>query len=412
MKILHTVENLIGGMGEVVVKISNKLAERGHLVSIATKTDRLFNEKQLNKNIKLFKFNLNGNFSLKIKGDIEKYQNFLLNSNFDIITNFAAQQPLTDVMIQILDKIKAKKVFVPTGFSALYNRKYRKYFDNMKLWMNKYDMNIFLSNDYQDINFAFQNSIKNIIVIPNGADEDEFSKKHFKSIRDEFSIPKDDFLIIHVGSHTGIKGHKEAIKIFKMANIKNTTFLIIGHNFNNKGCWKLCNKLSKKLNKSNQFKVNKKFFLVEMLSRERVVEFYHEADLFLFPSNIECSPIVLFEAMASKTPFLVTNVGNSKEIIKWSNGGLLLPTFKTYFSINYFKDIFKIFYKIITLKIFLEKPVYSKADIRKSALMLENLYNNKNYRSILANNGYNAWKNKFTWDKIAKEYEYVYKKII
>ena len=35
-------------------------------------------------------------------------------------------------------------------------------------------MNVFLSNDYQDINFARENGVKKIILIPNGASEDEF----------------------------------------------------------------------------------------------------------------------------------------------------------------------------------------------------------------------------------------------
>jgi glycosyltransferase involved in cell wall biosynthesis len=63
-------------------------------------------------------------------------------------------------------------------------------------------------------------------------------------------------------------------------------------------------------------------------SRSDVIQAFHHADLFLFPSHIECSPIVLFEAMASKTPFLITDVGNAREILSWTNGGDILPTIK------------------------------------------------------------------------------------
>ena len=62
------------------------------------------------------------------------------------------------------------------------------------------------------------------------------------------------------------------------------------------------------------------------MDRVLTVNAFKQANLFLFPSLIECSPIVLFEAMASSTPFLVSDVGNSKEIVKWTGGGELLPT--------------------------------------------------------------------------------------
>ena len=75
-----------------------------------------------------------------------------------------------------------------------------------------------------------------------------------------------------------------------------------------------------KHNESTLFKNKNMRILILNIDREETVAFYQTADLFLFPSNIECSPIVLFEAMASKTPFLVTDVGNSKEIISWSEG--------------------------------------------------------------------------------------------
>ena len=51
------------------------------------------------------------------------------------------------------DKIRGKKVFVPTGFSGFY-------LPNIKIFRidetldDANDMNVFLSEDYRDINFA------------------------------------------------------------------------------------------------------------------------------------------------------------------------------------------------------------------------------------------------------------------
>ncbi|MFH1997557.1 MAG: glycosyltransferase family 4 protein, partial [Patescibacteria group bacterium] len=132
---------------------------------------------------------------------------------------------------------------------------------------------------------------------------------------------------------------------------------------------------------------NKNKILIKTLDRRKTVSAYQQADLFLFPSNIECSPLVLFEAMASKTPFLTTEVGNTKEIIEWSNSGMLLPTKKN-------------------------KKSYSCAQIDESADLLRKLYNSKVLREKMIQNGFNAWNNKFTWEKITKNYENLYKSLL
>ncbi len=327
MKILHTVElyhPLAGGMYEVTKQLSERLVKLGHNLTVATK--KLPDEnRQIINGVKIKEFDISGNFTMGLSGEIKKYQEFLINSDFDVITNFAAQQPMTDAMLSVLDKIKAKKIFVPTGFSAFYIPKYKDYFEKMKKWMKQYDMNVFLSNDYRDINFARENEVKNYVIIPNGASKDEFLGNIDIDIRKKISIPKNHFLILHVGSHTGKKGHNEAIKIFTGAKIKNATFLIIGNGSN--GCVKKC-EFKKILNFLPSYAINNKKLIVKSLNREETVAAYKEADLFLFPSSIECSPIVLFECMASKTPFLTTDVGNAKEIIEWSGGGILLPTIK------------------------------------------------------------------------------------
>jgi len=391
MKILHTVEIFYppeGGMQKVVREISERLAKMGHLVTIATRYDSRIKYTTKN-NIKIKQFKISGKSIRGYKGqtkEINRYQNFLKNSCFDIITNFAAQQWATDLTFPLLNQLKAKKVLVPTGFSGLYLPEYQKYFTNMKNWMKKYDMNVFLSNNYRDINFARTNKIKNRILIPNGASEEEFLSKRYINIRKRFNIPQKNLLLLHVGSHTKSKGHTEAIKIFSKARITNTTFLVIG-NKNTKGCYYSCLLKSKLFNISPRRCFDKKKIIVIQLNRKAVISAYNQANLFLFPSNIECSPIVLFECMASKTPFLTSDVGNAQEIIKWSNSGILLPTTK-------------------------DKNGYSIVDIDLSAKILEQIYHNSDKRKAMAESGYKAWQKRFTWEILAQQYKNMYKQLL
>ena len=87
--------------------------------------------------------------------------------------------------------------------------------------------------------------------------------------------------------------------------------------------------------------------------------------------------------MAAKTPFLTTDVGNATEIIEWSGGGRLLPTRK-------------------------DENGYSWADIQGSAAVLEEIVYNEAEREVMKQSGYYAWKERFTWENITKEYEKLY----
>ena len=390
MKILHTVESYspsVGGMQEVVRQLSERLSSFGHTVIVATSKHRGRREFILN-GVEIREFDISGSMVRGYKGavsEIDRYQAYL-KSDFDVVVNFAAQQWATDLALPILADIKAKRVFVPTGFSGLYLGSFRDYFKKMPDWMRKYSMNVFLSNSYRDICFARDNQVNNVCVIPNGAASEEFEPAVDVDIRELLGIPQNARLIIHVGSHTGLKGHREAIRIFSEADITDAALVIIGNSFG-RGCAVSCRMRSwlGRLSSRNR-KDNKRIYVVDF-DRRTTVAAYQQADLFLFPSNVECSPIVLFEAMASRTPFLTTEVGNAAEIVEWSSGGVLLPTIKG-------------------------ESGFVEADIYGSVKMLECVMNDRTLRTELAEAGYRSWHDRFTWDSIAKKYEALYASLI
>lgn len=414
MKILHIVENYYpkkSGMSEVVKQISKPIHKNGHKITIATGYDRL-REEDFHSPIDIEEFKITGNYAIGITGDkneIDRYINYVLNGDFDIITFFAAQHWGTDLILPFLDRLKTKKIFVPTGFSGLYIPLYREYFNKMGEWIKNFDCNIFLSNDYKDINFVRDLNITSdkIVIIPNGASKYEFLGESKQDIRKKLSIPKEASLILSVGSHTALKGHSEIIKILKKTKIKNIHFVIVAnkiekfkldfsfknlirlilHKFFNKnigrGCELVCARSMTKFNRSIFRIFDRKRLLITTLSREDTVDLYKSADIFIFPSNIECSPIVLFESCASKTPFIVSDVGNSKEIVEWTNGGLLIPTR-------------------------IDKRGLSHIKIKDGVKILEKLYFDEDLRQNLASNGYKSWLNNFTWEDISKKYETLY----
>jgi glycosyltransferase involved in cell wall biosynthesis len=409
MKIVHAVSSYYpeqNGMSEVARQISEGLAMLGFDITVVTKKNNVRSSNFIN-GVKIVSFDIEGDYLKGYTGEINKYINFLKNEEYDLITLFAAQQWASDLVYNLLPEINAIKVFIPTGFSALYNNMYSEYYTNMKKWLNNFDKIIFLGEKYRDYEFAKNVNINpaKFIIIPNGASKKEFTSKSDFDIKKLLKIKEETKIILHVGSYTAYKGHKECLDIFSKIKYTNAVLVFVGDNFKTSEAIKFTSKINFFNNikykyfyrpwilkaffayLQNAFKgLNNKLFLVK-LKRNELVQSFIQSDLLLFPSNIECSPVVLFEAMASKTPFLVSDVGNSKEIIEWSKAGILLPT------------------KI-------DEFGFSSVNTIDSAIILDNILINDEQLLNLSNNGYNAWINNFTWEDIVVKYKNLYLELI
>ena len=103
------------------------------------------------------------------------------------------------------------------------------------------------------------------------------------------------------------------------------------------------------------------------------------SDLFLFLSNIEASPLVLFEAVAAKLPFVAAPAGNAAEIAQWTKAGVIV-----------------------------EAQTDSKgkvhASIDDASRQLVALANHPTRRLKLGRIGRQAWEDHFTWEKITQQY--------
>jgi len=414
MKILHTCESYdpeLNGMQTVVKRISERLVRKGHDVTVATRFQNR-DWKELN-GVKVEEFKIQTIWPQRIdatKDEIERYKDFVKNGDWDVVTFFAAQIWHVDLLLDELDEIKAKKVFVPTGFSGLPLPEYKEYFEKMKVWLKEFDMNVFISKDYRDINFAKENGVKKYTIIPNAANEEEFKEKSSIDIRKKVGIDKDDFLVFTIGQHTHMKGHKEAIKMFSKADVKNSTLWILGNDDGQRiwrqpfkqfvksiikfmllrdglTCIESCTLRSWLFNLSPKRLFDHNRILVKYVPREEAVAAFQNSDIFLYPSNLECSPTVLYEAFASGLPALVSDAGNMVEMIDVSKGGYVIQTVK-------------------------DKKGFSRANISDGASLIEKLYNDPQLRKKLGENARKVWKENFTFDKVANMYEDVYKKLI
>ena len=116
--------------------------------------------------------------------------------------------------------------------------------------------------------------------------------------------------------------------------------------------------------------------------REEVLAAYKAANLFVFCSEVECSPLVLFEAAAAGTPFISTEAGNAGEIAQWTRAGVVVPSERRNGRLS--------------------------ASTEDVATEIGDLWRDDRERQRRAEAGRAAWLREFTWDRIAARYERVY----
>lgn len=396
MKILHCVESYypsVSGAPEVVKQLSEHMAKLGHDVTVATR--KLPERKKSKHNgVKIIEFDIkptsNKGMSTVtgLMGEIKKYKDFLVKNKFDVIMTYAAQQWTTDLMFEVLDKVKAKTVLVPCGYSALYDSEYKRYFEKLPKYLKEFDACVYLSKDYRDINFARKNKLKNSVLIPNGADENIFGKtlsqEQKRKIRKRYGIS--GLMIMTLANYTGEKGHKELLYVFKRLPVPFATLVSAGGITPGVGYYDEFKKQTERVNSSKKF-FGKKIVLIDGTKRKEVYRLLKAADIFIFLSNIECSPLVLYESAAAGVPFVATPAGNSSEIANWLNNGVVV------------KSINKANGRV-------------EADRKDALLKITNLAYRPIKRRKTGMRGHEIWKQKYTWQKLTEKYLDLYSDLL
>jgi L-malate glycosyltransferase len=380
LRILHCVEFYHpspGGSQAVVRHVSEELVRRGHDVTVATTRhpDRGYAELE---GVRIEEFDVSGNSVRGLEGEVERFRSFATAGGFDVLMTYSAQQWTTDALLPMLDRIDAVKVLAPCGFSRLRDPAYAPYYSELATRLAEFDQLIFHGENYQDIAFARVAGLKNLTIVPNGASREEFEGLD-SDFRKRHGVDPDEPLLLTVGPHNWIKGHALTIGAFRQADFERGTLVVIGNKPLRVGCQWDCRRRAFATRVANR---GRKRVMVMDAPREEVLAAYRAADLFVFGSQVECSPLVLFEAAASRTPFISTEAGNASEIAEWTGGGLVVPSERRNGRFHASPDAF--------------------------ASELTRLWDDVSARRRLAETGRERWLQDFTWDRIAERYESVY----
>ena len=406
-------EPSVGGVQEVMRQVAIRLVERGHDVTVAT--SRL-PERTVDKidGVSIAAFDVKGNLVRGMTGEVDAYREYVLQRDYDVFMVKAAQQWTFDALIPVLDLVRGPKIFVPCGFSGLYEPAYADYYRGMPGLMRKFDHLIFYASDYRDINLAREHGLSSYTVLPNGASEREFMVPRDAAFRRRHGVAEDAFVVLTVGNLSGLKGHRELAEAFALAHFPEgrPAFLILDGNEPRHGEGLrafLARQLKPVLVRSgfgavlrrlgysaepamsdlvariNRAAPAKGALLID-LPRAEVVQAFLNSDLFVFASNVEYSPLVLYEAAASGLPFLSVPVGNAEEIAHWTGAGEICPAAR-------------------------DPLGYTRPDPAELSRHMESLAAREQDRRAYSEAGRRNWREKFTWDKIASRYEQVFARL-
>jgi glycosyltransferase involved in cell wall biosynthesis len=387
LRILHAVEFYapsVGGAQEVVRQISERLAARGHDVTVATSRLSARREEVI-AGVRVAEFDVHGNEVRRIEGDVGRYRTFVAEGGFDVVMTYAAQQWTTDALLPALDAIAAPVVLAPCGFSGLRRPEYAGYFATLPERLAQFDALVFHSESYQDIAFARDAGLARLEVIPNGADEREFGDLESRgAFREAVGAPAQAPLLLTVGGHTGLKGHAQAMAAFRRSRrARGGRLAIVGNTPTGPGCLMTCRARAAA---GRLARPDRRVLLTDP-PRDLVLQAYADADLFVFASMVECSPLVLFEAMAAGLAFVTVDVGNAAEIAGWSGAGLVVPSRR-------------------------RPDGLVEADPDDLAAAVDELLGDDHRRTELGRNGRRAWRESFTWDHLASRYESLYDSLV
>lgn len=310
MKILHTVQRYApdsGGSEEVVRQLSEHLVSFGHEVTVATSRSSQRQFKELN-GVRIVEFDCSGNAVEGIRGQSKEYTDFLGRCDADIMMNYAAQIWSTDLAFALLPSTTMKKVLVPCGYSQLQNPKYAEYFNTLPETLRRYDRLVYLSPNYRDAHFGSKHGLTNAVVIRNGAPVEEFDRVKRGTFRTRHNIGN-GLVVLNVSNHSRLKGHDFFWNCIASLGKDGVIPVLIGNPYASfpwkwgSECYPTCRL------KGIRYGAR----VLEGYPRNHVIEAFVDADVFLFGSNVECSPLIMFECFASKTLFVTTDCGNVRD---------------------------------------------------------------------------------------------------
>lgn len=147
----------------------------------------------------------------------------------------------------------------------------------------------------------------NCVVINNGIDLNLFQRNPL-NIKEKYKIPINKKVLLTVGNPiTDLKGKKYILKLIDELPAENYFFILIGV----------------QTKEMSSLKDKKNVLQFPCINRELLIQFYSNADLFVYPTLADNYPTVCLEAQACGCPVIAFDSEGTKETIDTANGQII-----------------------------------------------------------------------------------------
>lgn len=297
-----------GGSEKVCYYLSDFLSKNGFEVSVITRRNKQRKHKDIPFNV--FEYG---------SGDYNQFKQIITKLKPDILIIYS---DVFDFFRHIIiSDITSKIILCPCGANWLHTNK--NFVNVFYRNINKFSNIICHSTQDRDYKLCSTDGIKNkLSVIPNGTDIEEFDgvKLTRDDLRPEYKFKK---WILNVSNFFPGKGQNHIIRILnKLSKPEDYAYIqicsdieySIGQTLENN--WKkLC---SQSLNKQI------KYVLEKNISRDKVIGYFKNSNVFAFTSEKEVAPLCILESMTSLLPWVSVDIGNVRDL----KGGKYIPAIK------------------------------------------------------------------------------------
>lgn len=230
------------------------------------------------------------------------------NHNFILHAHTVLPDGLTAVLLK-------KEFHLPVVCTAhgsdIYNYPFRSKlsYHQANTVLTKLDAIVTVSSKLKEIIFDISSRRDGVYVVTNGVDSDWLAPREHAPLDSKIQR------ILFVGTLCPEKGVPELLKGFSLLSkeYNNIELVLVGRN--NMKPW-----IDSFLSQNDLIsRVN----ITGELSPDKLCEYYSNATIFTLPSHNEGMPTVMFEAMGSGLPVIISDVGGVSEVIKDNVNGLL-----------------------------------------------------------------------------------------
>jgi len=370
------------GVSHVVEAHATGLARLGYDITVATGLESARVE-AIEEGVKVRQFATWGNGRYihgGYGGDIRGYQEFVASFSGDLIICHCWQIWSTDLAVEVFDRVRCPKVLVSHGVSARRLRKslsgllswleWKPYVSKMPTMVRKFDHVVLLaersdSRAFYDRWLMDRIGYHKYSAIPNGVHLNRFAAAmgRVEEFRAKHGI-REKQMLLYVANYDPQKNQKMAIEAFIKAALPEAMLVLVGSEINH-----YARSIQSLAHEAGA--IARQVIFLEKQTIEDIAAAYCAADLFLCSSKWEIQPLMILEAMASRKPFVCTDVGCVRDM----PGGIIVR------------------------------------NLTEMVRAVRDLMANEPRRHLLAKQGRAAVDERYTWEKVVQQYAAMIEKL-